>query len=390
MLSAKKITVTAELFRPHALLIITHLAAFLAWLFPSFDYFRKGFTNSLDLFSLGGLVLLNYLLLASLVTYIGYRLGKAKPSRHTTIDIREIASTRNYLLLNVIAFIGVAASLLTIMKSGGIGFLMSALSDGRANELKFSLYENYSAGILSLRYVSIYCGAFLIARRLSGEKLLTVDILSLALLATSSLISSRLTLIAAALGGIYLYIQCQRKISLKPIKTLTLICTIFIALSALNWTRNSNFYTNLGLNFYSGSLSEIITYLGSPFQAALYAATNLGNTFNYDQYHASATIESSLSTNSALVEMTMENGWPGIFYILSTLLVSSLAIGFLEKYRGGRYCFISIPLIYSTAEIWRIYLFNQGIVITLISVPLALIALDSPRKKRRPAYANPV
>ena len=67
--------------------------------------------------------------------------------------------------------LGLCASFLAIMKTMSIGDILFVVQGGQANALKQALYEDYSFGIVSLRYGVILSGSFVIYRRLIGVKI---------------------------------------------------------------------------------------------------------------------------------------------------------------------------------------------------------------------------
>lgn len=380
------IRISSAIFRPHVILLLTNLTAFACWLFPSLNYFRKGFTNPYPITSVAAIGYITLILLLSSFAFIGYKsvcLAISQPPSLTDRSIESLKSRNLYLSLIVLTSIGAFYSIYSITKSIDIHSLFFILTSGKANDIKYALYEQYSAGIPSLRYLSIYCGAFLLSRRLCGIRSPLLDSAAAILVILTSLISSRLTLVAAVFGGIYLCMRIKKSIKIKITNCALYIFIGILAVSALGWTRNSNFYSDRGLDFFGGSFSEIITYLGTPVQACMYAISNIGESYDYDEYHNSTTIETSLSTNSAFIELSMQYGWLGALYLITTVFFSSALIAYIERTQNGRYFYVSIPLIYSTSEIWRTFLFNQGLIITLLVIPLTFIALNKIARSMR-------
>ncbi|VFB20064.1 O-antigen polymerase [Pseudomonas fragi] len=300
-------------FRPHNIILFTYSIVFIFWAFPSFDYFRKGFDEPLSLLSIGGLGLGVAITTAWCLTYLFYNIGKnkAQSKNNQPMPIRQALSDKSYAIFIALTFIGLIAVFYSLAKSGGISFIVDSIQTGRANELKRAMYEDYSVGIISLRYSAIMCGVFLIARRLSGVKHLMLDSAALVFVLCTALLSSRLTVSASLFGGLYIYIYFKKEVQISTLRVALSTIFIFLIFSVLNWSRNYGFYEKLGLGFISGGFSEMLAYLGTPFQGAVFAISNLGTGFSIEQMHSATTIESSLTTNSAFLELTAENSWLG-------------------------------------------------------------------------------
>ncbi|MCU1756084.1 hypothetical protein [Pseudomonas helleri] len=365
-------------FRPHNIILITYSVVFIFWAFPSFDYFRKGFDQPLSLFSVGGLGLISALLSAWCMAYVFYNIGKilSCSKNRPTLLINEALSNRTYFLFILLSGIGLLAVFYSLVKSGGMYFILESVQSGQANQLKKALYEDYSVGVLSLRYASVMCGALLISRRMSGIKNTLLDLSALTLVLLTALLSSRLTVSASLFGGFYLYIHFKKEIKISSIRLLISATLIFLLFSALNWSRNYGFYEKMGLGFISGGFSEILAYLGTPFQGAIFAISNLGSDYSTSEMFNATTIETSLTTNSAFLELTSDNSWLGLIELYLLISASSLAIGFCERYKGGKFICCSVPLIYAFAELWRLSLFEKGLTITIIAISFFVAQLS--------------
>lgn len=365
-------------FKPYNIIVITYTVVFMFWAFPSFDYFRKGYDEPLPLLSVGGIGLIVAILAAWCLAYICYNAGRSVANNKSgkQLSVATALSNRSYFLFIILSSAGLTAVFYTLMKSGGIFFILDSVQSGQANDLKKAMYEDYSVGVISLRYASVMCGALLISRRLSGIKNLPLDAAALALVLFTALLSSRLTVSASLLGGLYLYIFFKKEVTISALRMFISVSLIFLLFSALNWSRNYGFYEKLGLGFISGGFSEILSYLGTPFQGAIFAISNLGDTYTTGDMFSKTTIETALTTNSAFLELTTENSWLGLAELYILISTSSLAIGFCETFKGGKYICCSVPLIYAFAELWRISLFDKGIIITILLISFFVTAFS--------------
>lgn len=357
--------ITRKNFTPATVFIITNGISILSWLFPDFGFLRKGFSNQFPIIDEDTLGYITIILLLVSCLWLGYNLNPKKRGMEPFGTI--IVNDRMYFFSICISLLGLCASFLTIAKTMSLGDILFVVQGGQANALKQALYEDYSFGIVSLRYGVILSGSFVIYRRLIGVKKWWMDLLAILSLLFVSMMSSRLTLIAAIFGGIYLFVYWKGKVKFKILPATSAILIGFLLLSAMNWSRNANFYESKGLGFFSAGFSEILAYTGTPVQGALYAVNNpsVGDE-STGVFYSRTTIEPSLTTNSAILDVIRMYGLWGILLSTIVLFSSGLYISFFENYKHGKYIYMNIPIFYSVVEFWRIFLFFQGIVITLI------------------------
>jgi hypothetical protein len=362
------------IFRPYVILLLTNMVSFFAWWFPSFDILRKGFEVSRPIFSFGSIAYFTSLALivvASYLTYAssGYFFPAMTPSE---IKNQSMVSNKIYLVSILIAGVGLLAAIMSVLAKASFMQLFVFISSGQANEIKYLLYEDYSVGLASLRYCVIISSAFLLYRRLCSVKMFYLDMAAVILLLTSSLMSSRLTFIASIVGGLYLYFFFKKRVKINIAKLLLLFVLVFSLLSLLNWSRNSGYYENRELSFVGGGISEIITYLGSPVQGAMTAFEFADRISELDVFYRLSTIELNLNTNSSFHIYISKYGYVGVLWLIMAIGFISFAIGMVERYECGRFVYINIPLIYSLAEFWRLPIFSEGIVITLLACALLI------------------
>ncbi|MBL0588330.1 hypothetical protein [Aeromonas veronii] len=368
------IYISKYIFRPYMILCLTNMLSFLAWLFPSLDMLRKGFEVSRPIFSFGSFAYFTSLTLIIAVSYLTYTSSGFFFQNKTSLEIKNqcMVSNKIYFLAILIAGVGLLDAIMSVLEKASFMQLLVFISSGQANEIKYLLYEDYSVGLASLRYCVIISSAFLLYRRLCSVKMLYLDMTAVILLLASSLMSSRLTFIASIVGGLYLYFYFKKRIKINIVKFILLLLLVFSFLSLLNWSRNSGYYENRELSFFSGGISEIITYLGSPVQGAMTAFEFADKISELDDFYRLSTIELNLNTNSSFHIYISNYGYVGVLWLTMAIGVISLAIGIFERYECGRYVYINIPLIYSLAEFWRLPIFSEGIIITLIACALLI------------------
>lgn len=367
--------ITRKIFWPHNVYAIMSMVSFLGWLAPDLGILRKGFDKPQDLASAAGCWVIASIFICYMALKVGFILGGGQEKSETG-RAHIYSNDSIYLIVIFIAIVGDTYSMFSIYRSGGIGVIFSSLTDGSANYLKKALYEDYSVGFATLRYTSILAGALLFARRLAGVKSILSDLMAFLSLSICAVISSRLSLVAACFGGGYIYMQAMGKVKIKIWKIVLFGIVIFLTLSLLSWTRNKNFYSSQGMGFLSSGVSEIITYLGAPFQGAIFSFVDPEQSVGNDLYFK-AGIESSLTTNSAFVDLFSSYGSLGFVLGVVVLFLSGAALGLFGKFKDGRYALVCFPITYGVAEFWRVFLFDKGILMYLISITLLVSFFNS-------------
>lgn len=362
--------ITRKFFWPQNVYIITTLMSFMGWITPDFGVLRKGFDKPQDLASAAGCWVLLSIFLCYMALKIGFIIGGGRNEVESE-GAHIFSSDTVYILVIGLAFLGDAYSVISIYRSGGMSIILSSFTDGSANDLKKTLYENYSAGFATLRYTSILAGALLFARRLCGVRRFLYDIGALLSLLLCALISSRLSLIAACFGGGYLYMQAVGHVRVKIGRIILVGILLFLMLSVLSWTRNKNFYSSRGMGFLSSGVSEIVTYLGTPFQGQIFSFFDPEYSVKNDLYFKGG-VEVSLTTNSAFIDLFSDYGDYGYVIGIFALFLSGLAIGLFGHLKRGKFSIVCFPIAYGIAEFWRIFLFDKGILIYLVALTMAL------------------
>lgn len=366
-----------SLSTPYGIVFYTALLSFLAWLLPDFGILRKGFSRQFSMGSFGFFLATLWYASAVVFAFLFYSLAlrtKLSPAlfdRYASFDRKG-----PYVILTLLALIGGLASCMVILSNVGFNTIIGYITTGQANQLKYILYEDYSAGILSLRYLSIHSCALAIFRRYKLKLKSKLDSINVLLLLSTVVISSRLSLVMMLFICLILFVTHSSRIKIKPVKLTVAGIILFVLLSALSYSRNKGFYEAKGHGFWSAGISEIVTYLGTPFQGAVAVGNNTASIsrqpFNWTSY---AYIEESLSTNSAFLQLFQTNGWYAFLIMLLTVAVFSYIAGFLKKQRNN-YLYLSVlTILYAFAEFWRLYWFGTGIMITLVVFPVLIISI---------------
>jgi hypothetical protein len=379
-----KIKITVRKFtKPSTIAMVAVLMSFCAWLFPDFGFLRKGFETSEALDITSVLVLSCWYGLIFLSFFIGQRFGttfmRPSPLRMPAL---AVDSGIIYYSFTFLSALGTVYTLAKIFSTLSLQQAIIYIGLHEANALKFALYEDYSIGFVSLRYLVVYSGSIALYRIIVFKQWRVTHVFNLLLLLSVVLISSRLIFVATIMISVLIVGFDRKSISINFAKSIVVLGTIFTALSVFNYSRNANFYESSNLSFAGGGLSEIITYLGSPFQVAIGSSkiTDKITVEGGDSYRNYVDIAESLNTNSAFIELHEEMGYFCWIYIACICGVMGFVFSWLSSLGKTGFLLPCGAILYGSAELWRVDLFQAGIfkvwLIMGISVPLAIFAFE--------------
>lgn len=359
------------------------LVSFAAWLFPSFGILRKGFDYPADLTFDAFVVLACWYLLIFLSFSIGEKFGNLWNTRHRAVrgSVLDLDSNKVYYAFTILTVVGNAATLFRIFHLLTIQQALIFLSLGEGNSLKEALYEDYSVGFVSLRYLVLYSAAIALYRVIRFKSYSLVNLLNLFLLCIGTFVlGSRMIFIATLLTVLLLLTFNRNTIRISVSKTLVVIALVFLLLSVANYARNKNYYDQNHASFGVAGISEILAYLGSPFQAAIGSAPVVeqlaaGGDQTYRNY---VDEEVTLNTNSAFVHLHEQLGFASWLYIAFVCLFMGILFQFLLSFGKTILLLPAGGILYGSAELWRLDLFRQGVFIVWfvlgIGLPAFLIA----------------
>jgi hypothetical protein len=370
------------ILKPSVVSMAAMFASLAAWLFPSFGVLRKGFDYPSRVDFSSCVVLACWYLLIFMSFTVGEKVGRLIVLRRSALRERLFYLDSNllYYILSFLSAIGIATTLIKIFQSLSLQQAIVFVALGQANSLKEALYEDYSIGLVSLRYLVLYSASIALYRIIRWRSFRPLNIFNVLMLGiTALLLGSRLILIATLLTVVFLLSFGKRSIRFS-IPKLTIFATLlFLILSALNFSRNANYYERNKLSFGLAGVSEILAYLGSPFQVAIGSAPVVdqlvaGGDQTYRNY---VDEEINLNTNSAFVHLHEQMGYVSWGYIAAICLFMGFVFEILASL--GKTIFL-LPcgiILYGSAELWRLDLFHQGIFIVWfvmgIGLPVFLI-----------------
>ena len=380
------------------------LASFAAWIFPTFGVLQKGFEapSRLDLTS--ALVLVLWYLLIYAAFSVGQKVGElASIFKGRQVDpLLSLDSNLIYCAFSFLSAVGVIAVLVSIFGRLSPQEALARIVIGQTNALKEALYEDYSVGLPSLRYLVLYSASIALYRIIRLKDRSFFNLFNVVMLAVITFLSSRLMLIATVVTTTFLVTRGRQAVRIHVTKTLSAAACLFLVLSVLNISRNAAFYQSNGLSFWLAGVNEIDAYLGTPFQVEVgtakftdqLAAGGTGSgALGGEPYRQYAELEVNYMTNSAFVHLHQQMGY------LSWLYVGMLCcfMGFMFEWLGsmGRTIFL-LPcgaILYASAELWRLDLFQQGTFIVWfvigIGLPVSMMLMRQLSRFLGKLYAMP-
>jgi hypothetical protein len=376
---------------PHNLTLVAVMLSIVAWSIPDIENLRHGFYVREPLTAVGVLVLVLWYGTIYLFSRLGFNLGRrcGNPARY--LDTIPLARLAPYYGLVCFAIIGMLATYYQVFQVRGLAGMIQSIARNTMNDFKAALYQDYSIGLVSLRYVSAICGGIGMWRLMNRSRS-PVNVVAVACWVATAAVASRLSILWGLLTALTLWLTSIDRISAKVLMKLGCVAlTAFLLLWTLNYTRNANYYRARGAGgFGMSGVSELVAYLGSPFQVSLGIANHFGEALNGTPTAELVQWDHGLNTDSALENVVQTMGYWAFPYMFITVFVYSLIAGFCFRMRGT-WLFLGFPIIgYAFAEIWRLDLFRQGIFFTNLTVGLTVpwFMAKSRGALRRPGWGS--
>lgn len=367
------------ILKPSIVSMAAVFASFVAWVFPSFGVLRKGFESParLDLDSF--VILACWYLLILLSFAIGEKLGRLLLLRNNalTAPLLQLNSNLIYYAFTVLSAIGIGATLIRIFQLLSWQEAIASIAAGQANALKDTLYEDYSIGLVSLRYLVLFPASLALYRIVRYKSRKLINIFNVLMLVVSTFLSSRLIFIATILTLTFLLGFDKKSIRIRISRLIAIVGLLFLLLAVLNYSRNKNYYEHNKLSFGLAGVSEILAYLGSPFQAEIGSAVVTeqlvaGGDRTYRNY---VDEEENLMTNSAFVHLHEQIGYYSWPYISLICLFMGVVFEVLASLGKTIFLLPCGAILYGSAELWRLDLFQQGTFIVWFAIGIGLPAL---------------
>lgn len=384
------------IFTPSSISMMAVAASFLAWVFPSFGVLRKGFNHPerLDLTSVVMLFCWYGMIFVCFV--LGQKVGAIvvrNPLRRED-HLFSLDSNLFYAIFTFFAVLGIGSTVVRIFTILPLQQALVYISLGQANELKDSLYQDYSIGLVSLRYLVLYPASIALYRIIRHKRYSLFNLFNVVLLAIGTFLSSRLILMATLLATAFLLTYGRKIIQIRFLKLAITGGVLFLILAVLNLSRNAGYYERNNQSFGVAGLSEILAYVGSPFQVAIGSAKVYDRLAagQGDDYRDYVDIEINLNTNSAFTLLLQQMGsmmWP---YFALVCLVMGFLFSALASLGKTIFLLPASAILYGAAEIWRLDLFQQGTFIVWFvigaGVPAAVLFVKRTTEILRRAPGN--
>ncbi|MCZ4551778.1 O-antigen polymerase [Gordonia rubripertincta] len=430
-------TTLSRLLTPAVLILAPVAASFISWLSligwcsaggcPAGSVMQlRGFLQPASITIPGVTMLFVWYAAVVVLATIGWRMGSGTAANS---ELHERSSNsaferRYFFVILGAATIGVGYSFYTI---AGATSIIGSLTSQTGNSFTEALPD--SAGVPTLRYATILAAP--IAVYLWRKRVISIVwmLVAVALLLVNSLIASRLSLLMAIVVYIFIWAAAHRRPtpagqkSVRPWHVIVGVLILFSLLTALNFVRNGNYYRDAGVtNPVAMNLYQSGAYLAVPAQVSLgvsdaimrgsferpggpvesiYAAlpsfvvpaevNRSKESVSADAYEFTVSSASNFTTNSEFADTYSEFGAWGWLYTLLLFPLAGYIFGRFMAY-GPVLAGSAGVIAYCFAEVWRIQLLTQGIVVFLVLLTLvgAFFASASTKtgRARKPALGE--
>ena len=364
------------IFTPSSMSMLAVTASFIAWELPTFGVFLKGFTRKEALDTTSVAMLLCWYAMIFAAFYLGQKLAGAvvRPKARSDDPLLNLNSNAVYYGFTLISTVGIASTLATIFANLSLKEAMVFVSLGQTNALKDTLYEEYHVGLVSLRYLILFPASLALYRIIRQKRYSAVNLFNVLMLGISAFLSSRLILMATLMVTCFLLTYGKKRIQIGFVKIALFSGAMFLILSVLNISRNASYYERNKLSFGLAGASEIITYVGSPFQVAVGSAKVADKLagFGGDQYRDWVDIDFNLNTNSAFALLLQQMGYWSWPYLALVCLVMGFLFGAMVSWGKTVFLLPCGAILYASAELWRLDLFQQGAFIVWLVIGIGL------------------
>ena len=185
--------------KPWIMMLISVALSFSAWSIPNMPGLRHGFENHADLTLTSAATLMVWYLTLTMMCIIGYGMGRLVIPRlrpHRSIQLSNILP---YWTLTGLAIVGNLVALKIIFAQFGVSEFIDLVMIGQGNRIRHSLYNDYSIGVVSLRYLVCASSAIALLRVFRMGLRGWLDFLNFGLLILTTFIAGRLSIICTVI-----------------------------------------------------------------------------------------------------------------------------------------------------------------------------------------------
>jgi hypothetical protein len=355
------------LVKPYGIVLLTVALSFLAWICPPVGPLLKGFLHPEPLFSVGGIMVLTWYTAIVGTSVVFFSLGQKLRIGVDHFDrSAPLSNNTAYILITLVATVGIYTTTMFFSHTIGWQHTVSLIAQHQGNIFRKELEDhNAMRSVYSFRYCTILSGGvgiFRFIQRKGWFSFWTVlDLYNILLVLICSFYGSRITLVATVLFGCTLYAFNSPRVILPVFKTIVAVIILFLILSFLNDTRNGGYFKKNGdQNLSEANASEIISYLGAPFQTSLAVGNKYEDAVRGEFYVQLADLSDTLTANSAFYALVNAIGswaWPAIVLIVGA---SSFLMGTLIHHKRNYLILAYLGFFYGYAELWRLFMFSRG------------------------------
>lgn len=369
----------ATLLQPSFISMAAVLASLAAWLFPTFGIFEKGYDNPSRVDMTSIVVLTCWYLLIFVSFTLGQKLGAVGAIFKPALKSRLFSLESNviYWGFTLLTAIGIASQVSMIFRSLSLKEAIAFITLGQVNQFKNALYEDYSIGLVSLRYVVLYSASMALYRIIRFRQFSLLNIFNVLMLALSTFLSFRLIFIATLLATAFLLNAGKNTTAISIAKVSISLALLFLTLSLLNASRNATYYERNNESFGAAGVSEILKYLGTPFQASI-ASTRVTDQLvagGVDEYRKYVVIDINMMTNSAFLHLHEQKGNFCWIYIALLCLFMGFVFGSLASLGKTIFLLPCGAILYASSELWRLDLFQTGTFIVWFTIGIGVPVL---------------
>ncbi len=337
------------------------------------------------------------------VAQTGFSLGRRQGG---FISLRAVSIEEVHRWTCVVGLVGTAWAY-WVATDGSPSRILDVWRTQQFNTLRAGF--EYGVGVPTLRYATILAGALTLVHLAGRGRPRAIDVLSLLGLVGTAFLASRLALVAAIFVAITIVLARGTFRRIRPGALLVGVVLILALFTALNYSRSAGTYRDAGVtNPVAMAALNAQAYLAAPTQVTLgfsslvmdgdldparggleslstalpsYAQSLEGSPAPTTSISRIVEVSPTLSTNGALPGLLYDGEWASLLVALGMAgLASWGAARFLLS--GGVGAAFAGVLLYGLTELWRIFLFNQGILHFLILIGVAAVLIGRAREYR--------
>jgi hypothetical protein len=386
---------------PAIVIVTPALVSLMAWLGPVQRNGLTGYFAREDVSFWGVALVVAWFGTLIAVAQFGWALGRRRGGFSA---LHRVSVDEVHMWAAVIGLIG-TASAYWIATGGSFGQVVELWQTQQFNKLRAGF--EYGVGIPTLRYAAILACAFTLAHLAGRGRPRLVDALSLVGLIGTSFLASRLALIATIFVATAIILARGTVARPRASRVVVAVIVVLTLFTALNYSRSAGTYREAGIeNPVAMAAVNAQSYLASPTQVTLGFGTKVMNdgftpstdvlsgalvglpTYSPRPTLANARagkissvveVNPSLTTNGALPDLLFSEGWGALLAAVALVGAAGWGAGrFLTSPGIGPA--IAAILLYGMAELWRIFLFNQGILHFLVLIGVAAIIVGRLRE----------